>query len=310
MGMGSVIDEARQRGNEASTELLTNLHSTLNQGLRTSIGLPGDPPPPCMDPNLAYFSPDSIVRQIHADLPSMLIGGLASLLMQMLHPLAMAGVAQHSAYRSDPLGRLERTAFFIGITSFGTADDAQQAIDLVNKIHASVQGTTSDGRPYRATDPELITWVHAAEVSCFLAGAERYGSIELSEADKDDYLKEMSKIAFALGATWVPTTNRELAEYFVAIQPELEFTREARQARNFVLKGVRRLPHELATHLTLTTAAQALLPPWAQRQLHLPRIAIVDRLTVEPTAQRLSALLRWIARDPKAVHEPESAMQP
>jgi uncharacterized protein (DUF2236 family) len=298
--MKTPIETARQRGDRATTSAIAAIQANLNQGLRKSIGLPQDPPPPCMDEELAYFSPDSIVRSIHVDLPSMVIGGFASLLLQMLHPLAMAGVAQHSAYREDPLGRMERTAFFIGITSFGSRSDAEGAIARVRAVHNRVHGVSADGRPYSANDPDLITWVHAAEVSSFLAGAECYGTQPLSDADKDSYLLAMSRIAYSLGATQVPTNRQELADYFVAIQPELEFTKEARQARNFVLRGVRRLPHEVAAHVTLVSAAQALLPKWAQRQLHLPRIEFIDRISVEPVARKFSEALRWMSMPPQA----------
>jgi len=293
------IETARQHGERLTSSAISNLQSNLYQGLRKSIGLPTDPPPPCMDEADAYFSPNSIVRQVHSDLPSMVIGGFASLLLQMLHPLAMAGVAQHSRYRQDPLGRMERTAFFIGVTSFGSRSDAESAIATVKAVHARVNGVSPDGRPYSANDPDLLTWVHAAEVSSFLAGAERYGTLALHDSDKDHYLLEMSRIAYSLGAEWVPTTRQELADYFVAIQPELEFTKEARQARNFVLRGVRRLPHELAAHITLVSAAQALLPKWAQRQLRIPRLEALDRVTVEPVAERFSAALRWMSMDPQ-----------
>ena len=97
-----------------------------------------------MDEADAYFSPNSIVRQVQSDLPSMVIGGFASLLLQMLHPLAMAGVAQHSRYRQDPLGRMERTAFFIGVTSFGSRSDAESAIATVKAVHARVNGVSPD----------------------------------------------------------------------------------------------------------------------------------------------------------------------
>ena len=110
-------------------------------------------PAPCLDPDLAFVAPDSVVRRIHGDLPAMLIGGLSALLFQMLHPLAMAGVAQHSNYRQDPLGRLERTASFLGTTTFGTVDEARAAIDRVRRVHVRVRGVASDGRPYCGVRP-------------------------------------------------------------------------------------------------------------------------------------------------------------
>lgn len=248
-----------------------------------------------MDPDLAYFAPDSIVRRVHSDFPSMLIGGLASLLFQMLHPLAMAGVAQHSRYREDPLGRLERTAFFLGITTFGSSEDAEHAIARVRAVHKGVQGTAPDGRPYAASDPELLTWVHAAEVYSFLAAADAYGPHSLTEDERNDYLDQMGKVARGLGATWVPTNRAELAAYFEDVRPDLAFTPEARTARNFVLRGVRRSPHELATYATMVGAAQGVLPDWARSQLRLVKLPLADRLAVRPAALGISAAMRWIA---------------
>jgi uncharacterized protein (DUF2236 family) len=93
----------------------------------------------------------------------MFVGGVRALLLQSLHPLAMAGVAGHSGYRSDPWGRLARTSYFLAVTTFGPADDAQALVDRINEIHLRVRGRAIDGRPYAASDPHLLRWVHLAE---------------------------------------------------------------------------------------------------------------------------------------------------
>ena len=98
----------------------------------------------------------------------MFAGGLRALLLQSLHPLAMAAVAEHSDYRGDPWGRLQRTSYFLAVTTFGPASDAQQAVDRVRAVHQHVTGTAPDGRPYRASDPHLLPWVHIAETDSFL----------------------------------------------------------------------------------------------------------------------------------------------
>jgi uncharacterized protein (DUF2236 family) len=291
----SPFAQARRLGEASTAASIRSVHQALQSGLLSSIGITKEPPPPCMDAERAYFAPDSIVRRVHGDFPSMLIGGLASLLFQMLHPLAMAGVAEHSRYQDDPLGRLERTAFFLGITTFGSNDDADEAIRRVRAVHKGVTGIATDGRPYAASDPELVTWVHAAEVYSFLAAADAYGPQTLGVAERDDYLEQMAKVARALGATWVPTTGAELAEYFEDVRPELAFTPEARTARNFVLRGVRWTPHELATYATMVGAAQGILPNWARSQLRLVKLPLADRLAVRPAALGISAAMRWIA---------------
>src|SRR3954449_2416819 len=114
-------------------------------------------------PGSRWFADDRPIRIVHAD-SSMFVGGLRALLLQSLHPLAMAGVAGHSGYRGDPWGRLQRTSHFLATTTFGTIDDAEQAIAHVRDIHLRVRGRAEDGRAYAASDPHLLDWVHLAEV--------------------------------------------------------------------------------------------------------------------------------------------------
>ena len=113
------------------------------------------------------FGPDSICWRVHGDFTSMMVGGISALLLQALHPLALAGVWDHSNFREDLLGRLRRTGQFISATTFGSHADAERLIERVRRIHLSVTGTAPDGRAYAAYDPELLTWVHVAEVSSF-----------------------------------------------------------------------------------------------------------------------------------------------
>src|SRR3954453_1712913 len=114
-------------------------------------------------PGPRWFTEDRPIRRVHAD-ASMFVGGLRALLFQSLHPLAMAGVADHSDYRGDPWGRLQRTSYFLAVTTFGAASDADRAVAQVRAIHERISGTAADGRPYQASDPHLLRWVHVAEV--------------------------------------------------------------------------------------------------------------------------------------------------
>jgi uncharacterized protein (DUF2236 family) len=287
------LEEARTVGRLVTTRRVERFRVDLQLQLRRSIGASASPPPPCDDPDLAYFAPDSVTRRVHGDFPSMLIGGLGALLFQMLHPLAMAGVAEHSRYRSDPLGRLERTAAFLGATTFHTRTEAEEAIARVRRVHGRVAGTAPDGRPYAADDPALLTWVHAAEVRSFLSASLVYGLHPLSPADQDAYVDEMARVAIDLGAVTVPRSVAELDAYFLSVRPELHLTREARAARNFVLRGVGRWPHELATYGLLLAAAQGTLPGWARRQLRLAALPAGDRLAVRPAARAMASAMRW-----------------
>jgi len=291
----SSIEEARAAGQTFANEGFERLRSQVQAQMRRSMGVRDKPRPACSDPMLAYFDPDSITRQVHSDLPAMLIGGMAALLFQMLHPLAIAGVAQHSNYREDPFGRLERTAGFLGTTTFGSRQEAGEAIARVRRVHDAVTGTAADGRPYSASDPALIHWVHACEVRSFLTASGVYGPRPLDGGEQDRYLDEMARVAIDLGATEVPRTVAQLDRYFESVRPELRLTREARTARNFVLRGVGRWPHEVTTYGLLLAAAQGVLPGWARRQLHLVSVPAGDRMAVRPAVSVLSRALRWVA---------------
>jgi uncharacterized protein (DUF2236 family) len=294
------LEEARTVGRNVTEDGIEQLRSHALLQVRRSMGMTREPPQPCNDPQLAYFAPDSVVRRIHGDLPSMLIGGLSALLFQMLHPLAMAGVAQHSQYRTDPLGRLERTATFLGTTTFGSRSEARDAVERVRRVHARVTGTASDGRRYSAGDPDLLTWVHAAEVSSFLAASRVYAPVRPTVGEEDDYLAQMARVARDLGAIDVPRSVDELDRYFVEVRPRLRLTPEARAARNFVLRGVGRWPHEIATYGLLVGAAQGVLPSWARRQLRLVSLPAGDRLAVRPSAKLLGSAFRWVITPPPA----------
>ena len=237
----------------------------------------------------------------------MLIGGIGALLLQTLHPLTMAGVDRYSNYRQDPLGRLERTASFLGTTTFGSRTEAEGAVARVRRVHAAVNGTAPDGRPYSADDPDLLTWVHAAEIHCFLTSSTIYGPRPLTADEQDRYVDEMARVALALGATAVPRSVGQLEEYFASVRPELALTREARTARNFVLRGVGRWPHEVTTYAILVAAAQGVLPPWARRQLRLPAVPAGDRLAVRPAARALGSALRWVVSPPTPAVEADLA---
>lgn len=305
------VAEARAVGQEVTAEGLEQLRRLMQEQMRRSLGMRGGPPPPaCRDPEAAFFAPGSIVREINGDIPAMLIGGVAALLMQVLHPLTMAGVDQHSNYRTDPLGRLERTANFLAATTFQSRAEAEEAIARVRRIHASVAGFASDGRPYSAADPALLTWVHAVEVHCFLTSAVVYGPRRFTEDECDGYVEEMARVGDALGAVGVPRRRSELASYFDSVRPELCLTPEARGARNFLLRGIGRWPHEVASHGLLVAAAQGILPPWARRQLHLPAVPAADRLAVRPAVRTIGAALRWVAGPPRSHPSPREDRAP
>lgn len=219
-------------------------------------------------PGPRWFPPGSPMRRVHGD-ASTFVGGLRALLLQSLHPLAMAGVAGHSGYRGDPWGRLARTSTFLAFTTFGAADDAQEMVDRVRAVHERVRGKAADGRPYRASDPQLLRWVHIAEADSFLAAYQRYGERELTPAEADEYVAQSGRVATALGATGVPQTTVELAECFDEYRPELVATADALDTAHFLLREPP-LPWAIRpAYRVLAAGSIALLPQWARQDLGL-----------------------------------------
>ncbi|MEM7340932.1 MAG: oxygenase MpaB family protein [Actinomycetota bacterium] len=245
------------------------------------------------DPGL--YGPSSAVWRVHGE-ASMLIGGLRALMLQTLHPLAMAGVAEHSDYRHDPWGRLHRTGHFIGATTYGNTATAERTIAMVRAIHERVEGHAPDGRPYSATDPHLLRWVHVTEVDSFLAAYDRYAAGRLTDAERDQYVAEMGEIATRLGADDVPTDMASLQSCIEDFRPELRYDPQAQEAMRFLMRPP--VPLLLAGAYGIVTAgAVGLLPGWAQRQLRLPVPPGVEPIAVRPAAMLFTRGIGWLLDD-------------
>jgi uncharacterized protein (DUF2236 family) len=244
-----------------------------------------------------WFDDDAPIRRVHAD-ASMFIGGMRALLLQSLHPLAMAGVARHSDYRHDPWGRLQRTADFLAATTFGPAAEAQRAVDRVRRVHRRVVGEASDGRPYSANDPHLLEWVHLAELDSFLAAHDRYGEQPLIGGERDRYVADTSVVARALGVIDPPDTEAALRERLTAFRPELRGTREARDAaRYLLLQPPLPLPARVPYGM-IAAAAVALMPAWTRLPLRLPWLPVSERFAVGPAGDAVTRTLRWATAQP------------
>lgn len=237
------------------------------------------------------FGPDSATWAVHADVAG-LVGGVRALLVQALHPLAMAGVADHSDYRTDPLGRLQRTAAFIATTTFGTSAEADEAIDRVRSVHDRVVGVAPDGRPYSANDPHLLTWVHCAEVDSFLRARIRYGSGSLPDGYDDRYVAEMGEIGRRLGVEDPPTDVAGLKDRLWTFRPELEVNHQARATVRFLLWPPLPLTAR-APYGVVFGAAVGLLPPFARRMLRLPLPPLLEPLAIRPAATVLLRTVGW-----------------
>ncbi|MFF0394093.1 oxygenase MpaB family protein [Kitasatospora sp. NPDC004615] len=246
---------------------------------------------PLGDPGL--FGPSSVVWRVHGHPAGMLVGGFAALMLQSLHPVAMRAVAEHSDYRTDPTGRLHRTARFVSTTTLGSSAAAEAAIAGVRRIHRHVRGFDATGRPYRADDPELLCWVHTAEVSCFLLGHQVFaGQRKLTGAGCDAYLSEVALIGELLGADGVPGSRAEVAAYLARVRGELRAGPEALEAVA-LLRGFGRSRRERLAVRVLTNAAVGLLPGWARNELGIRRPWPVRRLWDRPLARLLGAVMVW-----------------
>ena len=244
-----------------------------------------------------WFDEGSPIQRIHAD-SSMFIGGLRALLLQSLHPLAMAGVADHSDYRNDPWGRLQRTARFLGATTYGTAEQAQEAVDRVQAVHEHVVGVAPDGRPYAANDPHLLRWVHLAEADSFLAAYRRHGASPLTDADADEYVRQMAVIARALGVPAPPESERAMHDQLRSFRGELHSSAAARDVARYLLWQPPMPPAARAPYGVLAASAVALLPRWARRPLRLPWFPVTETVAVRPAGEMVTRGLRWALRPP------------
>ncbi|MDM7830308.1 oxygenase MpaB family protein [Cellulomonas edaphi] len=244
-------------------------------------------------PGPRWFEPGSPVRVVHGD-ASMFVGGIRALLLQALHPAAMAGVAGHSGYKSDPWGRLARTSTFLAVTAFGTADDAQAAVDRVRAIHERVRGTSPDGVRYRASDPDLLRWVHVAEIDSFVTAHRLVGEHPLDDAGYDGYVAQMATVADRLGVIDAPTTVAALDDQLEDYRAELAVSSQARDTIDFLLREppvpkTLRLPYK-----GLSALAVSSLQPWARAMVEPGRERSARRDGASLRAGSLvTKLIRW-----------------
>jgi uncharacterized protein (DUF2236 family) len=248
-------------------------------------------------PGPRWFESDSPIARVHGD-ASMFVGGIRALLLQTLHPAAMTAVSEHSGFRGDMWGRLARTSRFLAVTTFGTADDAQQAVDMVRTIHSRITGTIDDGTPYAASDPHLLLWVHVAEIDSFLLAHQVYGKHPLDQAGRDRYVAETAEVARRLGVLDPPTTEAELAEVLEGFRDELRATPQAREAISYLLF---RPPLPLAARApygVLVAAAIGLMPRWTRWPLRLPWLPVSERTVVRALGALATGTIRWAMSPP------------
>jgi uncharacterized protein (DUF2236 family) len=228
-----------------------------------------------LDRDTGLFGPESVTWRVHSH-PATLVGGMRALLVQALHPLAMAGVAQHSDYRSDPWGRMQRTSEFVMTATYGTTREAREFGERVKTVHLRVHGVDPvTGRAYRADDPELLAWVHNVLAHSLLLAKRRYGG-GLSDRDANRYLSEMVRMAELVGTppALVPTTVADLRRYLRGMEG-LVASPIAKEAAHLVLTP----PLPLAVRplwAVPAAAAVGLLPGRVRAMYGLPWFAPAD----------------------------------
>ncbi len=270
----------------ARQKLITGVRAAFNDTAS------GEAPVPPSDE--AYFARDTPIRMVHADVTSMMVGGMAALLLQMLHPHALRGVLEFSDFRADMHGRLRRTARFIAVTTYGHRDEADAAIERVNRIHRQVKGTLPDGTPYSATDPRTLAWVHVTEAMMFLEAWLTHVRPRMPLAEQDEYFRQFAIVAKALGADPVPETKAEAQAIFREMRGDLRGSPEAREVAQMIVKG-RVGGATGAVQPLLANAAVDLIPPFARTMLALDRPgwqSAPSKLAVDA----IGSTLRWAFR--------------
>src|SRR3954449_8113020 len=232
-----------------------------------------------MTGDVGLFGPDSVTWKLHQE-PILLVGGLRSLYLQALHPRAVAAIAQNSGYRSDAWGRLNRTSEYVGTVIYGSTAEVEAAGNRIRRLHSRMSATDPrTGESFRIDEPDLLRWVHVAEVESFLTTAVRAG-VKLTPDEVDGYYTEQLRAAELVGLdpATVPATAAEVEAYYERMRPQLSLTRDSAETALFLT--VPPVPNDwggraLRLGLTLgptrwayfgvSGTAIALLQPWARR---------------------------------------------
>jgi uncharacterized protein (DUF2236 family) len=251
-------------------------------------------------PGPRWFAGGSPITVVHGD-TSMYVGGIRAVLLQTMQPQAMAAVAEHSGYRGDMWGRLARTSRFIAVTTFGTTEHAQQAVDVVRAIHDRVNGTTPDGTPYDANDPHLLEWVHVAEIQSFLLAHRRYGARPLDGSGYDEYVAQAGEVARRLGVPRPPQTEAELHATVERFRPELRATDEARDAVAYLVRDPGLPLLARPPYWAMVGAAIGLMPDWSRAPLRLPTLPVAHDRVAALLGHATTRGVRWATTSDRAL---------
>ncbi|MFI5889473.1 oxygenase MpaB family protein [Actinoplanes sp. NPDC051513] len=278
-----------------------------------------------MSGDLGLFGPDSVTWKLHRE-PILLLGGLRSLYLQALHPRAVAAVSQNSSYRADPWGRLTRTSAYVGTVVWGTTEEVRKIASRVRRLHSRMTAIDPrTGEHFPLDEPELLRWVHVAEVESFLTTATRAG-VRLTPEEIDGYYTEQLLAAELMGLdpATVPATATEVAMYYDEMQPRLSLTRESVETALFLTVppvpenwggrafrlGLTLGPTRWA-YFGIAATAMAMLPPWARRMyggLGLPTTDLTADLSARGLRLLLSSVLSTIPRSLRVAPMREAAL--
>ena len=246
------------------------------------------------DPGL--FGPHSVVWKVHADFSAMMVGGLSSLMIQALHPRALAAVWDHSNFRHELKARLGRTALFVATTTYGGVELATESIDRVNSIHAKIRGFDLNGKAYRANEPDLIRWVHLIETSSFLNAYQHLALRPLSNSDCDRYVVEMNKVGHALGAQDLPTNLRDVQRAIADYNPTLVFDQRTRET----LASIETYSVDLTQKPFFALVLRAsfdIIPHWLLEKLHRKEDAPIKIHARRLALQIASQPIQWMLNE-------------
>ena len=249
---------------------------------------------PAGDPGL--LGPHSSAWQVHAHFMAMMVGGIASLIVQALHPRALAGVWDHSSFRDDLGARLGRTAFFIAATTYGGRAMAEQAMQRVQRIHRQVQGVDAQGQAYRADDPHLLAWVHLAECTSFMRAYDTHGRPSLDSHGQDRYFAEMALLGSAMGTGPMPTHRAACERALLNFLPELRCDERTRYVLNLLDHYPTEPPYQPLMKMVVRAAHHS-LPAWVYPLLQQPDPSWGERLWVRQALAQVSDPIQWALND-------------
>jgi len=279
------------------------LQDLIEKSIREMVGDSSGPPAAFLVPpgDRGLFGPESIAWKVHADFMSMMIGGISSLVMQALHPQALAGVWDHSSFRRDLKGRLGRTAYFIAATTYGSVDMAHKIINKVNAIHEHIHGHDEFGKPYKATDPHLLAWVHLTETLSFFNAYQTYCYPKLNRKEQDQYFAEMKMLGELMGAQNLPNTlkgTQTAIEHYIG---ELHFGHRAQT----IIQLLENYPTNIQSKpfaKLISKAGFINLPEWVLPILNKSKPSPLEKLLVNHSVDLIAIPVREALKDGVAAH--------